>query len=75
MSVAAASRQAETVQRASGALDGFLPPQHIGPARRHQHQLVEAHGLHGARGGADVARMGRRDEDDAHTVERVHDAA
>ena len=43
------------VERAAGALDGFLAPQHVGPARRHQHQVVEAHDLHGAGGGADVA--------------------
>ena len=52
------------VERAARALDGFFAPQHVGPARRHQHQVVEAHGLHGARGGADIAGMAGLDQDE-----------
>ncbi len=53
------------VERSARALDGLFAPQHVGPARGHQDQIPEAHGLHGAGGGADVAGMAGLDEDEA----------
>ena len=37
----------EHIQRSAGALDGLFTVEHIGPARRHQYQVIKTHGLHG----------------------------
>jgi hypothetical protein len=55
----------EHVERAAGPLDGFLAVQHIGPARRHQHQVVKTHGFHGAGGGAHIAGVAGIDQDES----------
>ena len=51
------------IERTAGALNGLLPPQHIGPTRRHQHQVIKAHGFEGARCCADITSMAGVDED------------
>ena len=53
------------VQGSTGTLDGFLPPQHIGPARGDQHHIGKPHGFHGAAGSAHVAGVAGVDEDEA----------
>jgi hypothetical protein len=50
------------VQRTAGALYGFFPAQHIGPARCHQHQVIKTHGFHSAGGGPDIARVAGVDQ-------------
>jgi hypothetical protein len=52
------------IEGTAGALDGFLAPQHVGPARRHQHQVVKTHGFHGAGGGAHIAGVAGLDQDE-----------
>ena len=57
------ARVVQHIQGAAGALDGFLAPQHVGPAGRHQHQIVETHGFHGAGGGTHIAGVAGVDQD------------
>ena len=51
------------IQGAAGALDGFLAPQHVGPAWSDQHQVVKPHGFHGTGGGAHIAGVAGVDQD------------
>ena len=57
------ARLLQHIERTAGALDGFFLAQHIGPARRHQHQVVKTHDFHGAGGGAHIASMAGVDQD------------
>jgi hypothetical protein len=59
------ARLAQYVERAARALDGLFAPQHVAPARRDEHELVEVHDLHGARHGAHVAGVARLNQDEA----------
>jgi hypothetical protein len=49
----------------TGALDGLFTLQHIRPAGSDQHQVVKAHGLHGAGRGPDVTGVTGLYEDEA----------
>lgn len=48
---------------ATGALDGFFAPQHIGPTGGDQHQFVKTHDFHGPRRRAHVAGVAGFNQD------------
>ena len=57
------ARLGQNIQRTAGTLDRLFAPQHIGPARRHQHHIVETHDLHGPRCRTNIAGMAGIDQD------------
>ena len=59
------ARIVEHIERPAGALDRLFPVEHIGPARRHQHQVPEAHGLHGPGRGPHIAGVAGVDQNKA----------
>ena len=56
------ARLGQNIQRPTGPLDRLFTPQHIGPARRHQHHIVKTHDLHGPRCSTDIAGMAGIDQ-------------
>ena len=59
------ARRASTSIAPLATLIASVALQHVGAARRDQHQVGEAHHLHRARRGADVAGMAGADQDEA----------
>ena len=68
-------RAGQHLGRAAGHRDSLGALQHVGMARRDQHQVGEAHHLHRAGRGADVAGMAGAEQDEAGRVRSVHRGA